>query len=196
MCLPGLIINLWIKLRLICGRVRRALGRLSNKGHPLLLVSFVPSVVEALGVAEQHLEPLEPLSNYPRIGRVNGIARPFKGRESTARIQLRNIVAAVRRRSIRDSRWQRTSYGMKLKEKQGERGWEKEKEGRSENLRWTASAWHPSYLDAVYGTSQMRITRISRCPDSICLRGCRRTVFTVRAGFPRKIARSSIHKPA
>lgn len=56
----------------------------------------MPSAAQVLRVAEHpHLQPLEPLSNYPRIGRVNGTARPFKGRESTARIQLRNIVAAL-----------------------------------------------------------------------------------------------------
>lgn len=41
----------------------------------------------------------------------------------------------------------------------------------------------PPIPTRMYGPSQMRVTRISRCPDSICLRGCRSALSTVRSGF-------------
>lgn len=179
------IIDLWIKFRLIhkqagydeASPVVRGRG-LSNKGHssslPLVLCTLVPCA--GGGASLQHLEPLEPLSNYPRIGRVNGTARPFKGREFTARIQLRNIVAAVPRRSIRDPRRQRTET---IDEAEG-----KEREGGGEEP--LVNSFEPSIPPIptrMYGPSQMRITRISRCPDSICLRGCRSALSAVRSRF-------------
>lgn len=50
-----------------------------EQGPSSLLSPLYPSV-EALRASKQHLEPLEPLSNYPRIGRVNGTPLgPLKG---------------------------------------------------------------------------------------------------------------------
>lgn len=74
------IVNLQIKLRLICGWVRRA-RRLDDSLTRAILLSFVAAIGPSRRVAAS-AGARKPLSSYPWFGRVNGIARPFKGRKS------------------------------------------------------------------------------------------------------------------
>lgn len=45
---------------------------------------------------------------------------------------------------------------------------------------------HPPLAGAFYGGSQVKITRISRCPDSICLREGRGGVVKIKSSFDRR----------
>ena len=146
-----------IKLRLICGQgtasPRTTLEQGPSSSPPRLLCA--PRVVEALGsccraASAATRTPFELSSNRPC--QWNRSARPFKGRESTARIQLRNIVAAVPRRSIRDPWWQRTMPRRETKPTGGGTRREGQRQGNpSENtasveqlrpsLPWWCSLW-------------------------------------------------------